>query len=114
MDELMAQFRQLESSSSSDEASSTGGGCGSSGGSKEYYYTSLQKASWYPYMMVLGGLLVMVTILVGVFRPSFMFSSDNTFVWKRFFLVVLLTSLFIIGFTYGLYHYMTRVVNIWF
>lgn len=65
-------------------------------------------------MMVLGGLLVMVTILVGVFRPSFMFSSDNTFVWKRFFLVVLLTSLFIIGFTYGLYHYMTRVVNIWF
>lgn len=65
-------------------------------------------------MMVLSGLLVMVTILVGVFRPSFMFSSDNKFVWKRFFIVVLLTSMFIIGFTYGLYYYMTRVVNIWF
>jgi hypothetical protein len=114
LDELMAQFRQLESSSSFSDEVSSSSGLGGGGTSKESYYTPLFKASWYPYMVLLGGLLVMATLLVGIFRPSFMFSSDNKFVWKRFFIVVLLTFLFIVGFLYGMHYYMTKVANIWF
>jgi len=114
LDELMAQFRQLEN----------GGSCLQdnlfekdtthvSGPTTSYHappvFSWKHRASWYPYLVVMGGLFVFVVVLLAVFRPAFLFSSTETFLWKRFFLTILFTYLLLLGTLYGLYFYAVRV-----
>ena len=118
LDELMAQFRQLENGSFSGSKSERIDTDTMTGGTTAYHplpasslpvFSWKHRASWYPYLVVMGGLFIFVVVLLAVFRPSFLFSSDQTFLWKRFFLTILLTYLLLLGTLYGLYYYALRV-----
>lgn len=109
----MAQFRQLEThhDASSENYGPSSPKCGGSIPSLKTPMTLSWKnrTTWYPYLLFLGGLLVFVTLLTAIFRPSFLYSSEQNFLWKRFFLTILFTYLLLLGALYGLYYYAIRL-----
>ena len=126
LDELMAQFRQLENhqSTKNDTLLSDHDGISSPTSLPErgiHYRSSCtssgwpnfswkQQSTWYPYLLVLGGLFLFVTILTAIFRPRFLFSNEEEkFMWKRYFLTVFVTYLLLLGALYGLYYYAMRL-----
>ena len=119
LEELMAQFRELETASkcpsdsgtpvspklpmaSSAYSPSFRGGC-------LPVFSWKNRASWYPFLLILGGLFLFVTVVTAIFRPSFLYSSEDAFLWKRFFLTILFTYLLLLGTLYGLYYYAVRL-----
>jgi len=123
LEELMAQFRELETASKSPSESHHGPSsppypqkplfCSTTSSVSRNFpvFSWKNRASWYPYLLVLGGLLVFVTVLTAIFRPSFLYSSseEHAFLWKRFFLTILFTYLLLLGTLYGLYYYAVRL-----
>lgn len=122
LEELMAQFRQLETASASKPDAPFQG----NSGDQDYFCLSPKqghmdpafrgpvfswknRTTWYPYLLIAGGLLVFVTILTAIFRPSFLYNESRAFLWKRFFLTILFTYLLLLGSLYGLYHYAVRL-----
>jgi len=120
LEELMAQFRELETASKPEGGSehhlplsssprqipsaySAGAVCPS------FPFSWKNRTTWYPYLVLLGGLFLFVVILTAVFRPAFLYSSEQTFLWKRFFLTLFFTYVFLLGTLYGLYYYASRL-----
>ena len=123
LEELMAQFRDLETASKSPSESYAGqtspkypqkpSFCMATTTTSRCFpvFSWKNRNSWYPYLLILGGLLVFVTVLTAIFRPSFLYSSSegHAFLWKRFFLTILFTYLLLLGCLYGLYYYAVRL-----
>ena len=121
LEELMAQFRELETASKSPSESYPGptspkypqkpSFCMATTTTSRCFpdFSWKNRTSWYPYLLVLGGLFVFVTVLTAIFRPSFLYSSEEAFLWKRFFLTILFTYLLLLGALYGLYYYAVRL-----
>lgn len=109
LEELMAQFRQLENGHSfspesiMDHSPSKANTLSTTTLLPSFSWK--HRSSWRPYLILLGGLFVFVVILLAVFRPSFLYSSEQAFLWKRFFLTILITYLLLLGTLYGLYYY---------
>lgn len=105
LDELMAQFRQLEKETVVPSPKTL---TLDDRGMQSSTFSFKRQMFWLPYLVVVGSLFLFVVLLVSVFRPAFLYSSEQKFLWKRFFMTVFFTFCFLLGTLYGLYYYVTK------
>lgn len=122
LEELMAQFRQLENPSTdpsqehkdnttlSFNKTHSNPQLSAAGSGKNWFpfFPIGKQSSWLPPLILVGGMILFVAILVGVFRPGFLYSREQVFLWKRFFITVIITFLFLVGTLTALLYYARR------
>jgi len=116
LEELMAQFRQLEKNGDShvDSLVEKPTHASSSFQNQKAFSSSMSSfpfmstPSWFPLMSFMGGIFVLTVLLVSVFRPRFLYSVDSQFLWKRYMITVLITFVLLMGALWGLHFYITR------
>lgn len=111
LEELVAQFKQLESSSTSSQGSGSGTSpfISMKPGSGDGQCAHLMK-NYGIYLLFLVWTIVMVAAL----QPSYLFTKDETtqksqFLWKRYFLVVMIVYMVLVGAYVGFQYYISTL-----
>ncbi|NDB36272.1 MAG: hypothetical protein EB023_13260 [Flavobacteriia bacterium] len=113
LDELMAQFRELEGNHTLDKLSidpTTPKTIVANDECRIFTRKNMSLHGWSPLLFFAGGILLFTIVLISIARPRFLYTDDDTqsFLWKRYFLTICIVWLFLLATIFGLYYYLTK------